>query len=64
MRYYLAIDASLGALEAPPADQLERRLEGWFDGAERYSRQLHELDREDYFEMKRSEYLRQQETPP
>jgi hypothetical protein len=64
MRYYLAIDASLEALQAPPAEQLERRLEGWYDGAERYARQLHELDRDDYLEMKRSEYLRQQETPP
>ena len=42
----------------------ERRLEGWYDGAERYARQLHELDRDDYLEMKRSEYRRQQETPP
>ena len=64
VRYYLAIDACLGALDAPPAEQLERRLEGWFDGAERYSRQLHELDREDYFELKRSEYSRQQEAAP
>ncbi len=60
MRYYLAIDAYLGALSAPPADQLERRLQNWFTLTERYPRQLHEVDRNVYLEMKHREYLRQQ----
>lgn len=60
MRYYLAIDAYLGALSAPPAEQLEKRFQGWFAATEKYSRQLHELDREDYLSMKRGEYRRQQ----
>jgi hypothetical protein len=60
MRYYLAIDTFLGAASAAPAAQFEKRLQSWFAATERYPRQLHEMDRGDYFEMKRAEYLRQQ----
>ncbi|MGZ5194630.1 MAG: hypothetical protein ACXWJM_04805 [Ramlibacter sp.] len=55
MRYYLAIDAKLAAMRAPLAEQLEKRLEAWFDASERYSRQLHEMDRASYLAMKRGE---------
>lgn len=60
MRYYLAIDAYLAALAAPPSERLERRLQFWFNATEQYPRQLHELDRAAYLAMKRNEYLRQQ----
>lgn len=60
MRYYLAIDAYLGAFSTPPPLRLQHRLQTWFTGTERYPRQLHELDRSAYIGMKRSEYLRQQ----
>jgi hypothetical protein len=60
MRYYLAIDAYLGALAMPPRLQLQKRLYGWFTATEQYPRQLREVDRTAYFDMKRSEYLRQQ----
>ena len=60
MRYYLAIDAYLGTLPAPAPERLERSLERWFDATERFPRQLHEVDRDAYLEMKRSEYHRQQ----
>ena len=60
MRYYLAIDAYLGALGAPFPEQLEKRLQSWFSSAERYPRQLHEVDRTVYLDMKRREYQRQQ----
>ncbi|MFA5082358.1 MAG: hypothetical protein WC474_07435 [Hydrogenophilaceae bacterium] len=60
MRYYLAIDAYLGALAAPPAMRLEKRLQGWYDATEQYARQLHEVSRADYLGMKRQEYRRQQ----
>ena len=42
MRYYLAIEAFLGAVSAPPQERLERRLRDWFAASERYPRQLHE----------------------
>lgn len=60
MRYYLAIDAYLGAYTAPPPVQLEKRLQNWFAATEQYPRQLHEVGRTAYLDMKRSEYLRQQ----
>jgi hypothetical protein len=60
MRYYLAIDTFLGTASAVPATQLEKRLQSWFTATERYPRQLHEMDRGKYLEMKRAEYLRQQ----
>jgi len=60
MRYYLAIEAYLGALSVPPQTRLEKRLHDWFAASERYPRQLHEMKRNDYLEMKRREYQRQQ----
>jgi len=60
MRYYLAIDAFLGAASAAPQDRLDRRLRDWFAASERYPRQLHELEQEEYLGMKRRECLRQQ----
>jgi hypothetical protein len=61
MRYYLAIDSYLKEMDAPRGEQLERRLQGWFNATERYARQLHEVDKDDYLTMKRAEYRRQQE---
>ena len=60
MRYYLAIDAYLSALSTPAVGQLDKRLQTWFNGTERYARQLHEMERGEYVTMKRSEYQRQQ----
>ncbi|HEY3597286.1 MAG TPA: hypothetical protein VGL08_07220, partial [Paraburkholderia sp.] len=60
MRYYLAIDAYLGALSVAPNQRLEQRLTSWFNATEQYPRQLHEVDRQDYMQMKRDEYQRQQ----
>ena len=60
MRYYLAIDAHLASLKAPPDQQLEKRIQTWFNSTERYARQLHEMDRSTYVAMKRGEYGRQQ----
>jgi hypothetical protein len=59
MRYYLAIDTFLESANAAPETQLEKRLQRWFTAAERYPRQLHEMDRAQYLEMKRAEDLRQ-----
>ena len=59
MRYYLAIEAYLGALTVPPAEQLEKRLRDWYAATERYPAQLHEMERDEYLMMKRSETRRQ-----
>lgn len=60
MRYYLAIDSYL---DAPAAGQLEQRLGAWFDATEKYARQLHEVDRNDYMTMKRHEFERLNQAP-
>jgi hypothetical protein len=64
MRYYLAIDAYVDSLAAPRERRLEQRLQAWFDATERYPRQLHEVDREDYLRMKRAEVQRQSAPAP
>jgi hypothetical protein len=55
MRYYLAIDDYVAS---PSPSQLEQRLNTWFDATERYPRQLHELEKNDYLVMKRAEARR------
>ena len=59
MRYYLAIDAYLDSLAAPPSQQLQQRLRAWFDATERFPRQLHEIERDAYLHMKHDEVRRQ-----
>ena len=60
MRYYLAIEAYLGAYTAPAPEQLDKRLRDWFAATERYPQQLHEMERSEYLDMKRREVQRQQ----
>ncbi len=57
MRYYLAIDAYL---DSPGPQARDKRAAQWFDGTEQYARQLHEVDRADYLDMKRKEFTRLQ----
>ena len=58
MRYYLGIEAYLHAMPAPAEQQFDRRLEDWANAAERYPRQLHEVDRATYFALKRADHAR------
>ena len=60
MRYYLAIEAYLGALNAPAASRVEKSFRDWFLATESYPRQLHEMEQGDYLDMKRKEYQRLQ----
>jgi hypothetical protein len=59
MRYYLAIESYLGALDAPPQARLEKSLRDWFAATERFPRQLRELEQSEYLDMKRREHRRQ-----
>ena len=61
MRYFLAIDAYLGSLAVPEAQRLEKRLGDWYAAAARYPRQLNEMERAEYFAMKRREAGRMKE---
>jgi hypothetical protein len=60
MRYYLAIDAYLASLSLPAGQRLDARLNRWFDATEAYPRQLHEVEKDDYIQMKHHEVQRQQ----
>ena len=60
MRYFLAVEAYLGALQSPPAAQFEKRLADWYAGIERHPRQLHDLERAEYLALKREQLRRQQ----
>lgn len=60
MRYYLAIDAWLDEPPGQPDTRLEQRLSNWFSASEQYPRQLHEIDWQQYMQMKKEEYWRQQ----
>lgn len=52
MRYYLAIEAYLGALSLPAPQRFDMRLAVWYAGVERYPRQLHDLERDEYLALK------------
>jgi hypothetical protein len=58
MRYYLALEAYLGTLEAPAPERMEKRLRAFHAGLERYPRQLHELELAEYLEIKRRDVSR------
>lgn len=58
MRYYLALESYLGTLDAPAGEQVERRLRAFHAGLERYPRQLHELELDEYLDLKRRDASR------
>lgn len=58
MRYFLAVDAYLSVMDAPAAQQVDDRLQAWYSSVEKYPRQLHEIDRTTYLELKREDRLR------
>lgn len=59
MRYYLAVQAYLDGQQAPAPLRMEQCLSNWYAAAEVYAVQLHEMERDDYMGMKRSELRRQ-----
>lgn len=58
-RYYFAIQAFMHALPAPTQDRLHLRLEHWYDLTDRYRKQLFELERDEYLEIKVREHENQ-----
>jgi hypothetical protein len=60
MRYYLAIEAFLGAQSVAPKARVEKSQRDWFAATEAFPRQLHEMEQGEYLAMKRVEYSRQQ----
>jgi hypothetical protein len=63
MRYYLAIEAFLGALSFPAELRSEKSFLAWFAAIERYPRQLREVALADYLATKRAQRARQRAAP-
>jgi len=63
VRYFLTVDAYLGAMRSPPAQQPERRLSAWYAGGEQFPRQLHEIDRPTYMALKNADRSRNAAPP-
>jgi len=66
LRYFLAVQAELEVERrgATPEQHFEQSLARWFELTERWPRQLHEMDRDEYLATKRrerAEQLRQQQ---
>ena len=59
IRYYFAIESYLDTIHIKPEKRFNARLNKWFDLTEKYSLQLHEMDRKDYLEYKDQEHLDQ-----
>ncbi len=62
MRYFLAIEVVLKSGPPSTPEQTLAQLRAWFDGTERYARQLHEMTREEYVAMKLKEIARARAT--
>jgi hypothetical protein len=59
MRYFLAVEAYLGALSLPAEARVERSLRNWYAAVEQYPLQLHEMEEGEYLAMKRREFADQ-----
>jgi hypothetical protein len=59
MRYYLAMKAYLETEQLIPEKRLEARIIRWFEMTEEYSKQLYEIEREEYLQAKRKEWINQ-----
>ena len=60
MRYFLALRAFLENQHLAGKERFEACLETWYDLTERYPRQLHEMEKEEYFQAKLRERKQQQ----
>ena len=55
VRSYLAVIAFMHTRDVPAEDRFEAQMNRWYDLAERYVLQLHEMERHEYIEVKRQE---------
>jgi hypothetical protein len=61
MRYYFALHSYFDTLFLPEATRFNARMNRWFDFAEQYPRQLHEVEREEYLAAKEKQHRDQAE---
>lgn len=56
MRFHLAVQSWLSVQSLPAPQRIPRAIELWFDSSEQYAAQLHEIEREEYVQMKLQQY--------
>ena len=59
VRYYLAIQSFMDTLHSPEESRLTMRLSKWYDYTSRFRKQLYEMEKKDYMEVKTEEYKKQ-----
>jgi hypothetical protein len=59
VRYYLAIQSFMDTLHSPEEGRLTMRLSKWYDYTGRFKKQLFEMEKKDYVEIKTEEYKNQ-----
>lgn len=59
VRYYLAIEAFMSTLHYPVEQRFNMRIRQWYDLANRYPKQLFDLDKQDYLTFKNAEHENQ-----
>lgn len=59
VRYYLAIQSFMDTRQFPEESRLTMRLSRWYDYTSRFKKQLFEMEKKDYVEVKVEEYKNQ-----
>jgi hypothetical protein len=59
VRYYLALQAYMETRHLPPDKRFAAAADLWFDLTERFHKQLYEMNKAEYLEIKRREHLQQ-----
>ncbi len=59
MRYYLAMKAYLETAQLLPEERHKARTLRWYEMTQEYSKQLYELEQDEYLEAKRKEWINQ-----
>jgi hypothetical protein len=58
MRFHLAVQSWLGVQSLPAAQRIPRAIDAWWQSSEPHAAQLHEVEREEYVQMKLQQYGR------
>jgi len=63
MRYFLGFDCALASHTLQAQQRFSSMAQCWYEQVEKYPVQLHEMQRNEYLNMKAEEYRRQQKNP-
>jgi hypothetical protein len=60
VRYYLGIKSFMDTHSYPEESRFQMRISQWYDLADRYRKQLHDLEKKEYLTLKTEEHKQQQ----